>query len=71
MSKSFLAVFSFVILLMTMPAALYSQGSDLGQIRGTVTDASEAAVPNAGITITDVATSASRTGVANGRANLR
>ena len=66
MSKNFFAVLTSAILLATISPALYAQGSDLGQIRGTVTDASEAAVPNAKITITDVATGATRDAIASG-----
>lgn len=39
---------------------VYGQGTDLGTIRGTVTDSSGAVVANASITILDVATGATR-----------
>src|SRR5438046_3402094 len=51
--------FSRVAIFLTMlvlPAVLHGQGTDLGSIRGDVTDASGAAVPNATVTITDLAT---------------
>src|SRR3979490_1440920 len=44
---------------------LYGQGSDLGTIRGAVTDASGARVPNAKITITDLSTDRSRSVTTN------
>ena len=66
MCKSFFSVLTYAILLAPVSSVLYAQGSDLGQVRGTVTDASEAAVPNAKITITDVATGASRDTTASG-----
>jgi hypothetical protein len=40
--------------------SLHAQGTDLGQIRGTVTDPSEAAIPSAKVTITDVSTGTSQ-----------
>src|SRR5690348_7380534 len=45
-------------LLMTLPA--FSQGTDLGIVRGTITDVSGAVVPKAGVEITDLATNAVR-----------
>src|SRR5690349_9077805 len=66
MSNSFITVLSSAVLFAAISPSLYAQGSDLGQIRGTVTDASEAAVPNAKITITDVATGASQDATAGG-----
>ena len=60
MSKSFFAVVIPAMLSLAISPALHAQGSDLGQVRGTVTDATEAAVPNAKITITDVATGTSQ-----------
>jgi len=52
------------ILLVT--GTLFAQGTDLGQIRGTVTDPADAAVPSAKITVTDVATGASQIVNSNG-----
>lgn len=39
----------------------FAQGTDLGTIRGAVTDATSASVPNAQVTVTDVATNISTT----------
>ena len=50
-----------VILSILAPGRLSAQGTDLGTIRGVVTDASGAVVPNASVTITDVATNIART----------
>lgn len=46
-------------------ALLFSQGTDLGTIRGTVTDASGAVVPNAKVEINDIATNIKREGTTN------
>jgi Carboxypeptidase regulatory-like domain/TonB dependent receptor len=47
------------------PELARAQGTDLGTIRGTVTDASSAAVPNANVTIIDVATNARKLIITN------
>ncbi|PYT87935.1 MAG: hypothetical protein DMG36_24655, partial [Acidobacteria bacterium] len=39
---------------------VFGQGTDLGTIRGTVTDSSGAAIPNATVTVTDALTNAAR-----------
>ncbi|HKW61433.1 MAG TPA: carboxypeptidase-like regulatory domain-containing protein [Candidatus Acidoferrum sp.] len=41
-------------------ARVHGQGTDLGTIRGTVTDSSGAAIPNAAVTIIDALTNAAR-----------
>src|SRR5262252_7855984 len=41
-------------------ARVHGQGTDLGTIRGTVTDSSGAAIPNASVTITDALTNTAR-----------
>src|SRR5579872_6466988 len=46
---------------------LHGQGTDLGTIRGTVTDSSGAAVPNANVTIVDSSTGAARQTKTNGQ----
>ena len=48
----------------------YAQGTDLGTIRGTVTDASGGVVPNASIEITDVTTNISRKVTSDGEGNF-
>src|SRR5689334_17726114 len=40
--------------------ALFAQGTDLGTVRGVVTDATSSVVPNAKVTITDIATNTPR-----------
>jgi hypothetical protein len=54
-----------VLALLLCPAYLLAQGTDLGTIRGTVTDATGAVVPNTKVTITDVGTNMDRTYVTN------
>ncbi|PYV90965.1 MAG: hypothetical protein DMG05_08495, partial [Acidobacteria bacterium] len=46
----------FAIVLLLLPAGLFAQASFQSQIRGTVWDSSGAVIPNAKVTITDVAT---------------
>jgi len=46
---------------------LFAQGTDLGTIRGTVTDSSGAVVPNAKIEVIDLATNTSRVTITNGQ----
>ncbi len=48
------------------PSQLQAQGTDLGSIRGNVTDASGAAVPDATVTITDLGTDIPRVIKTNG-----
>jgi hypothetical protein len=50
-------------------SAAYSQGTNLGTIRGTVTDANGAVIPNASVKITDKATGLSRDLTTNGEGN--
>ena len=44
----------------SLPTTLHAQGTDLGTIRGTVTDASGAQVPNATVEVTDISTQITR-----------
>jgi hypothetical protein len=55
-----------LILAACFTGLLFSQGTDLGTIRGTVTDPSGGVVPNAKVTITDLATGITREVVTNG-----
>jgi Carboxypeptidase regulatory-like domain/TonB dependent receptor len=50
----------FLFLLVCFAGMLFSQGTDLGTLRGTVTDASGAVVPNAKVVITDLQTNIDR-----------
>src|ERR1700730_5021712 len=50
----------FLFLLVCFVGMLFSQGTDLGTIRGTVTDATGAVVPNAKVVITDLQTNIDR-----------
>src|SRR6185369_4374064 len=47
----------------------YAQGSNLGTIRGTITDANGAVLPNAAVQVTDQATGLSRSFTTNGEGN--
>ncbi len=49
---------------------IFAQGTDLGAIRGTVTDASGAIVPGATIKVTDLATNKSRDQVTNSKGDF-
>src|SRR5437016_14325368 len=54
-------IHSLPAILLLCSTVLFGQGTDLGVIRGTVTDASGATVPNATVTITDTGTNSQRT----------
>src|SRR6266567_4518871 len=60
-----LFVVALCCLIALVPSALYSQNVSSGTIAGTVTDASNAAVADATVTLTDTATNASRTTATN------
>ena len=64
MKNSWGALFS-IGLLAALASAAFAQGTDSGVIRGAVTDASSAVIPNAKITLTDVATNTPRLATAN------
>src|SRR5882724_5730907 len=49
-----------IVLSLACSQPLFAQGTDLGTIRGLVTDASGAAIPGAKVVILDLATSTSR-----------
>lgn len=53
-------VFLASVALLSCDARVHGQGTDLGTIRGAVTDSSGAAIPNAAVTITDALTSTAR-----------
>jgi hypothetical protein len=57
--------FILALCLAAAPARLLAQGTDLGTIRGTVTDASGAVIPKASVTIVDLATNTSRVVTSN------
>jgi hypothetical protein len=65
-SNSFRLLISLIFLLVAAPFVV-GQGTDLGTIRGTVVDATGAVVPNASVTIDDVATNTARHTNTNGR----
>ena len=66
MKLRFLAAVMACCLLSIVPFAL-GQGTDLGTIRGTVTDSSGAVVANAAVTVLDAGTGATRQTVTNSR----
>ena len=55
----------FAAIIMLTPAQLWGQGSDLGTIRGAVTDNSGARIPRVTVTITDTGTKAQREIITN------
>jgi hypothetical protein len=63
--RSFAVVAIAVSLALFVPIAL-GQGTDLGTIRGVVTDSSGSLVPNAAVTVTDTSTGAARQAKTNG-----
>src|SRR5690349_6640449 len=56
-------------ILITFSRTSYAQGSNLGTIRGTVTDSNGAVLPNATVQVTDLATGLSRDFTTNGEGN--
>jgi hypothetical protein len=52
---------STLLAILIFPAMALSQGTDLGTIHGTVTDASGGAIPNAEVELTDLTTNQTRT----------
>src|SRR5215470_9293492 len=55
--------------LLCAASAGYAQGTNLGTIRGTVTDSNGAVIPNAAVRVTDKATGLSRELTTNGEGN--
>lgn len=53
-----------------LSSSLHAQGTDLGTIRGTVTDSSGAQVPNATVEVTDLSTQIARTVKSGGHGNF-
>jgi Carboxypeptidase regulatory-like domain/TonB dependent receptor len=64
---SICCLFAFAFLLSTTHA--FGQGTDLGTVRGTVTDSAGAIIPGASVTITDTSTGALRATTTNGQGN--
>jgi len=56
-------------LLFCASAAVFGQGTDLGTIRGTVTDSTGAVIPGAKVTVTDTLTNAPRETKTNSQGN--
>ena len=54
--KTLISLLAVLVLSIAInPSSLFAQGTDLGTIRGTVTDATGALLPNAHVEITDLA----------------
>src|SRR5690349_3540810 len=56
-------------LLFCVSTAVFGQGTDLGTIRGTVTDSTGAVIPSASVTITDALTNTARETKTNAQGN--
>jgi hypothetical protein len=69
MSRIISNIFLLVCCVLFGISAALSQGTDLGTIRGTVTDPNGAAIVGATVRVTDVATSTSRDLTTNGEGN--
>src|SRR3954465_16071218 len=63
----FLILLAFTTFVVFGTVLLHGQGTDLGTIRGTVTDSTGAVVANASVTILDVRTNATRHTTTNSR----
>src|SRR5215470_381282 len=66
MNPRIVMTFTLMVAFLCAAPIAFGQGTDLGTIRGTVTDASGSVVANADITITDNATGAARAAKTNG-----
>ena len=60
-----IAVFLSLLLSLVVARLSFAQGTDLGTVRGTVTDASGAVVAGAKVTVTDALTNTSRVTTTN------
>lgn len=66
-AKVFKSLITALLLCLALtPTTLFAQGTDLGTIRGTVSDSAGAVIPGATVVITDLTTGASRTATTNG-----
>jgi len=63
--KAALRILSLLAIVFFVNQVLFAQGTDLGTIRGTVTDATGAVVPGAKVIISDLATNTTRTTTTN------
>jgi hypothetical protein len=70
LTKSLALLFVVVMCLGCAPC-VFAQGTDLGTIRGSVTDASGAAIPNAKVVVLDIATGTSRTTASNSQGDYQ
>jgi Carboxypeptidase regulatory-like domain len=61
--------FLFVLTALLCVVQAFGQGTDLGTIRGVVTDSGGAVIPGAAVTITDTSTGAVRATTTNGQGN--
>src|SRR5216117_2109238 len=66
-ARSLFAVIAILALTAFSNVFVHGQGTDLGTIRGTVTDSSGAVVANAGVIVLDVGTGATRETKTNSR----
>jgi len=64
-----LACVTCFVFLFSLSATVFGQGTDLGTIRGTVTDATGAVIPAASVTITDALTNTARETKTNAQGN--
>src|ERR1700685_532681 len=63
------SVFLFLLSMLFGGGYASGQGTDLGTIRGVVTDSAGAVIPGAAVTITDTSTGAARASTTNGQGN--
>jgi hypothetical protein len=61
--------FLFVLTALLCVVQAFGQGTDLGTVRGVVTDSADAVIPGAAVTITDTSTGAVRATTTNGQGN--